>query len=433
MANTTFAKGTFTNATALPTTACPDNSIVPWQSALWAVLALALNAMTQPSSADPSPTPAISLVRSSPVICFIDAVSIPIWLVVGCYYGESTTNSLTSKRLATRPNRTPASAPIFSATTSAVFFILGPLPQAIKLAGMSGVPLTKFVGLVFLVAYILGVYEADAAHRASRRHTKKPWLSFAVKAQRIPETVRIRLAWLDEMLRYYIFCVHFSFWLAVAHMVVYSSTGAGKVGLNKIEGSVFLLGYQIPIVLVGVPAGLYGKRHLGSWLHKRFSGRAGPQRTRPVVDAGLLYGPAVLSGFSAFALAIFLFQLLKNYFGSEQGVRLGWKAYADTKESFVKLSGFVLVLFVLAVCIPLLTIGLYIVKAVLELIMAPEPEINKPKQKKEAEDEEDPDTTAYNMGVLGFALSNLFFAILFYAHAYVAEGTSKPGWSEMLG
>ncbi|OBT40236.1 hypothetical protein VE00_08749 [Pseudogymnoascus sp. WSF 3629] len=76
-ANTTFANGTFTNATALPTSACRDGSIVPWQSALWAILALALNAMTQPSSADPSPTPAISFVRSSPVICFIDAVSIP--------------------------------------------------------------------------------------------------------------------------------------------------------------------------------------------------------------------------------------------------------------------------------------------------------------------------------------------------------------------
>ncbi|OBT83419.1 hypothetical protein VE02_07687 [Pseudogymnoascus sp. 03VT05] len=216
-------------------------------------------------------------------------------------------------------------------------------------------------------------------------------------------------------------------------MVVYSSTGASKAGSNKLEGSVFLLVYQVPIVLVGVPAGLYGKRRLGSRLHKRFSGRAGPQRMRPVVDAGLLYGPAVLSGFSAFAQAIFLFQLLKNYFGPEQKVRLGWKAYADTKESFVKLSGFILVLFVLAICVPLITFGLYFIKTVLEVIMAPEPEINKPKLTKKAEDEEDSDTMVYNMAVLGFALSNLLFAILFYAHAYVAEGTSKPGWSEMLG
>ncbi|OBT83422.1 hypothetical protein VE02_07688 [Pseudogymnoascus sp. 03VT05] len=155
VANTTFTNGTFTNATALPTTACPNDNIVPWQSALWAILALGLNAMTQPSGADPSPTPAISFVRSSPVICLLDAVSIPIWLVVGCYYDESTTNSLTSKRLATRPNRTPGSAAIFSAITSAVFFILGPLPQAIKLAGMSGVPFTKSVGFIFLVAYLL--------------------------------------------------------------------------------------------------------------------------------------------------------------------------------------------------------------------------------------------------------------------------------------
>ncbi|KFY77603.1 hypothetical protein V499_03048 [Pseudogymnoascus sp. VKM F-103] len=433
VANTTFANATFTNAAALSTTACPDDSKVPWQSALWAILALALNAMTQPSSADPSPTPAISFVRSSPVICFIDAVSIPIWLAVGCYYGESTTNSLTSKRLATRPNRTPASAPIFSATTSAVFFILGPLPQAIKLAGMSGVSFTKFIGFIFLVAYLLGVYEADAAHRASRRHTEKPWLSFAVKAQRIPETVRIRLACLDEVLRYYIFFVHFSLWVVVAHMVVYPSTNAGKVAADRLEESVILLTYQLPIVFIAVPAGLWGKRHLGKWLHERFSGSVGPQRMRKVVHAGLLYGPAVLSGFSAFALSIFLFQLLKNYARSKQEVRLGWKAYADTKDSFVKLSGFILVLFVLAVCIPLLSFGLYFAKMFLDLLMEPEPEINKPKLEKEADDEEDAVTTVYNIAVLGFALSNLFFAILFYAHGYVAEGTSKPGWSEMLG
>lgn len=184
---------TFTNATVFVIVS-PNENIVIWQSALWAVLALALNAMTQPSSADPSPTPAISLVRSSPLICFMDAVSIPVWLIVGCYYGESASNSHASKRMATCPNCTPASAPIFSATTSAVFFILGPLPQAIKLAGMSNVSLTQSIGLIFLVAYLLGVYEVDAAHRASRRHKAKPSLSFAVKAQRIPETVRTRLA-----------------------------------------------------------------------------------------------------------------------------------------------------------------------------------------------------------------------------------------------
>lgn len=216
-------------------------------------------------------------------------------------------------------------------------------------------------------------------------------------------------------------------------MVVYPNTGADKVGLEKFLASLSLMYYLYTILFVALPAGVCGQRYFGDWLHERYSGSVGPRRMRQVAHACLLYGPAALSGFSAFTLAIFLFQLLMNYFRPEQEVHLGWKSYADTKESFVKFSGFLLVLFVLAICIPLLNSGLFIAIAVLERIMAPEPEINKSTPKKEAEDDEFSETLFYNMAVLGFALSNLLFAILYYAHAYVAEGTSKPGWSEMLG
>lgn len=64
--------------------------------------------------------------------------------------------------------------------------------------------------------------------------------------------------------------------------------------------------------------------------------------------------------------------------------------------------------------------------------MANTTEINKPTQEKEAK-AEDEYPTARRVTELGFGLFNLFFVILFYANVYDAEGTSRPGWSEMLG
>ncbi|KFY29169.1 hypothetical protein V491_00155 [Pseudogymnoascus sp. VKM F-3775] len=299
---------------------------------------------------------------------------------------------------------------------------------------MSGVPFTQIIGFIFLFAYLIGVYEANAIHRATLRQKEQPWLPFAVKAQRIPETVRYRLAMTIEVLRFFAYGVHLGLWLSVAHMMVYTSKDAEKSNLERFLVSAVMLYYQYPILLVALPAGLYAKRYLGNWLHERFSGSVGTHRMRPVLHAGLLYGPSVLCSFSAFALVIFLFQLLKNHFSYKQERRLGWKAYTDTKESFVKLSGFLLMAFVLLICIPLLTIMIFMANAVFERVIESEPEVNKPELEKEAKGDDDDDyDTARSMAALGFGLSNLFFGVLFYANVYDAEGTSKPGWSEMLG
>lgn len=211
-------------------------------------------------------------------------------------------------------------------------------------------------------------------------------------------------------------------------MVVYTSRGTDKVGLDRFLGSTSLLYYQYPIIIVAFPVGLYAKYYLGDWLHERYSGNVGPHRMRPMINAGLLYGPAVLSSLLAFALVIFFFQLIKNSFHPEQDIRLGWKAYAETKHSFVDLLGFLLVILVLAICIPLITFGIFLAKTALELRMALEPEVMM-----EVNNKDESDRWFYNMIMQGFGLCNLLFAILFYAYVYIAEGTSKPGWSEMLG
>lgn len=65
--------------------------------------------------------------------------------------------------------------------------------------------------------------------------------------------------------------------------------------------------------------------------------------------------------------------------------------------------------------------------------MTRQAEIKKTAQESEAEDVKESDVGFSNMIGLGFLLSNLLFMVLFYAYVYDAEGTSKPGCSEMLG
>jgi hypothetical protein len=137
--------------------------------------------------------------------------------------------------------------------------------------------------------------------------------------------------------------------------------------------------------------------------------------------AGLLFSPAVLSSFSALALVIFLFQLIRNSLSSEQEVRLGWKAYADTRELLVKLSGLWVVILVLALSILLLAVGLFMVGRVLE-----------PRKRHKIKEEEE-FKFLYKEFMPGFAACNLIFTLLTYAYIYDETWTSKPAWGEMLG
>ncbi|KFY43345.1 hypothetical protein V495_04007 [Pseudogymnoascus sp. VKM F-4514 (FW-929)] len=422
MGNAMCANATCANTTALLAAAYANQNVVKWQSALWALLALAINAMTQPSIADPSPNSAISLARSSPGICFIDAISTLTWVAVGRLYGESVSNSLAAKQIATHHDLATPRTSTFSPAVSAVFFVLGPLPQAIKLAGMSNVYTTNLLGFIFFISYLIGVWESEAIRRATRHHAGQSWLSFAVRAPRIPVHVRDRLAWLSESVCSAMIVFNCGVWIGIAHAIVTTSKDPGKLSIMRIKQSAILLAcYEVAVMFIALPAGLLGKWYLGKWLQGRFSERVGPRRMRPALHAGLLYGPAAFSSFSALALMIFLIKLLQNSFSSEKEVHLGWKTYADTKESLVGLSWALLVLFVLAISVPLLTVGLFMANSVLE------------PRKPEELNENNTYAFLYKVLLPGFAACNLIFMVLSYAYIYDDMWTSKPGWSEMLG
>ena len=74
------------HATAGNTTACdPPPQPVSAASALWALIALAINAMTQRSGADRRDV--LSPARSSPLVCLADVVVVVLWLAHGMRQG----------------------------------------------------------------------------------------------------------------------------------------------------------------------------------------------------------------------------------------------------------------------------------------------------------------------------------------------------------
>jgi hypothetical protein len=191
-----------------------------WQSALWAVVALGLNAMTQRSGGDLISSPyIISLIRSSPFICGVDTVMSIAWLLTGWYYGESPTSSIRLRSMGTKlmmgdaeddkssdgkpePERLPV--------IGAIFFILGPLPQAVKLAGVGGAIGTMAMGMAFTISYLLRVWELYLHKHAKQPHPvpKMPW------------HVRQRLKAGAEWLYTYAYTIQGMIWLQVCYELI---------------------------------------------------------------------------------------------------------------------------------------------------------------------------------------------------------------------
>lgn len=66
------------------TTPIASGAEVSWQSVLWGLVALSLNAMTQRSGADRSPSSdPLSPARTSPFICIAEMVVLILWLIKG--------------------------------------------------------------------------------------------------------------------------------------------------------------------------------------------------------------------------------------------------------------------------------------------------------------------------------------------------------------
>ena len=146
------------NAIAGNKTACnyPPQPVSP-ASALWALIALAINAMTQRSGADRLDV--LSPARSSPLVCLADVIVVVLWLVHGMRQDLGVKGSMYWYRKEMGLLREQSDRGLIQGipAVSSFFFILGPLPQAIKAFGAVGLHWTKAWAALFLGAWCVEV------------------------------------------------------------------------------------------------------------------------------------------------------------------------------------------------------------------------------------------------------------------------------------
>lgn len=136
---------------------------VSWQNAFWAVIPMALNSMIQPSGMTCGfPSKYGVFLRSSPIMCVIDAIEVLASFMYGVYRARSVraaARQVTAYRFRDVEANSALSSPLRSLEENPLVrflvFVLGTLPQAIKLGAMQGIPLTKTTALMFLCSFAI--------------------------------------------------------------------------------------------------------------------------------------------------------------------------------------------------------------------------------------------------------------------------------------
>ena len=162
---------------------------VSGQSALWALIALALNAMTLPSADDVTETIlGFSAVRTSPFTCLADSLIAVLWFVYVLSKRRNVIQAARITRQHFRKNKDEHAARI-SSLAGLILFLLGPLPQAIKLVGMRGIPWTQTWGMCYLISFLLFIVvdALDLKHPAETHSTTDVELSRQHEAADSPE------------------------------------------------------------------------------------------------------------------------------------------------------------------------------------------------------------------------------------------------------
>ena len=158
----------------------PTHNPVSWQTAFWTLLALALNAMTQNSTFDRDfPSGVLFPAHSSPLVCAVDALEVFLQLIGYMYVGASApaaARRVVQERMWQPPRSisvaTAADPPLTLGDqhprAHIVLFVLGVLPQAIKLFGMHGIPWTQACGGLYLSSYLVIAGVGALARRVER-------------------------------------------------------------------------------------------------------------------------------------------------------------------------------------------------------------------------------------------------------------------------
>lgn len=128
------------------------------QSAFWAVVALGLNTFTQ-SGAKVLGFPAEDsrALRLSPIVCIADALGVVSSVAFFCYRSRSFKDGFTLAARYRGLTEDDPAEPRLERTWwfRLSVFALGALPQTVKILAMSGIPLTKFWGMAYLLSFLV--------------------------------------------------------------------------------------------------------------------------------------------------------------------------------------------------------------------------------------------------------------------------------------
>lgn len=409
---------------------------VPWQSALWALTALALNSMTLRSSLDPSSmTSNISLLRSSPFICVADCIISLLWILTGWFYGDSAATSIRLMSMGTARGTGDAGEDNPNEATTSVgviFFVLGPLPQAIKLAGMRGTPWTTACGMVYIITYVMRVVESIAVTRRKRRvgQGMTSWIP-STTVPKLPPLARQRLKTLSEPLAWgcYYFQSFLWFWIFTALTFPESDeeSGSGTVTFASLGSFLNSISKFTILYFMGIPGWLLGN-NLGDRLFKCHSERISTLRFRKLAQTSTLYGPALLCGISSSTMfGIILLTLYHWYLDSKTPGTAFLKTFYNIEESYMVvlrlLGGVGIAIFLGWV---LLIIGIIVTdfestKRTKDMVPG------------EAEIKRESEAEMRKTLSLCFAFCNLVSGVLYFRFIYTSVGTVKPRWADMLG
>lgn len=136
---------------------------VSWQTLFWITTTLALNSMTQPcGQVCRTPSRYRTYLRSSPLICVLDIINLwSKWIYLA--YSRRLSLSHSAKLVITERFGANAPAPAEGGNEKSesstwlrwLLFVMGPLPQAVRLTSFENVALNQALGAAFLVPWLI--------------------------------------------------------------------------------------------------------------------------------------------------------------------------------------------------------------------------------------------------------------------------------------